>query len=118
MTCSWQRATRSVRVRLIAVPAIAITILCVICAYLATHIRVSRYYRVRATYEWLPTDDIQLDTWLRMQPGIVGNTVRTERIGKVLNVGFILSQTFSGSPAFPDISRGCDAFGYGPSALG
>jgi hypothetical protein len=62
----------------------------------------------------MPIDDKPLENWLKEQPGVVANTVHTERNGDKLYVTFIMSQSLSGNPPFPDFAHTCERLGYGP----
>ena len=94
--------------------ALGIVVVCVLCVVFALQIHVSRVYRVRASYAQMPADDKQLDTWIKSQPGVVADTVRTVRTGDELQVRLIMSQTLFGDPPIPDFSGACDVLEYAP----
>ena len=73
-------------------------------------------YRVSARYTRIPLDDDELQNWLRIQPGVVANTVHLKRNGNEIHIIFIMSQNLNGSPPVPDISHECDQLGLGPSS--
>ncbi len=50
---------------------------------------VSLGYNVKATFSQMPNDDHQLEEWLKVQKGVVSNTVRISREGHTVFVGFI-----------------------------
>ena len=103
---------------------IGITSVLLIAASLATlawllarpQLHVSRVYCVSAQFAQMPIDDEPLKDWLKAQDGVVAHTVVTKRLGGKLYVLFIMSQTFSGRPPFPDLSSKCAELGYGPPA--
>jgi len=83
---------------------------------LSLQVHVSRVFCVSAQFARMPVDDEPLKDWLKAQPGIIPHTVIAKRQGDMLYVRFIMSQTTSGKPPFPDLSNKCASLGYGPSA--
>jgi hypothetical protein len=79
------------------------------------YVSISRIYCVETTFGELPEDDELLVQWLGDQPGVVGRTVHTQRIGTSpvqLQVGFIQVRTMAGEPPFPNLEARCAALGY------
>ncbi len=60
----------------------------------------------------MPTDDHQLEEWLKVQKGVVSNTVRISREGRTVFVGFITEGSAFGRPPFPDVPKACESLGY------
>jgi hypothetical protein len=77
-------------------------------------LHVSRVFCVSAQFARMPADDEALKDWLKTQAGVIPRTVIAERRGDKLYVRFIMSQTVSGNPPFPDLSDQCVDLGYGP----
>ncbi len=73
---------------------------------------VSLGYNVKATFSQMPNDDHQLEEWLKVQKGVVSNTVRISREGHTVFVGFITEGSAFGRPPFPDLPKACESVGY------
>jgi len=110
-----RKGTRVVSVSVLA-SCIGVIILCAFCIYAIRQVRVSRSYRVGAVYGRFPNDDRHLEKWLKVQPGVVSDTVRAERTGNTIHMNFIMSHSLCGSPPIPDLSHACHRLGYGPAS--
>ena len=77
----------------------------------------STVYAVQARFNSLPSNDQQLQLWLKDQPGIVPNTVHATRKDKILEVSFIQVRNGLGQPAFPKLEAKTKELGYRGSAV-
>ena len=90
---------------------VAIAASCVACGI--TMIPLSNVYQVQAIYHDAPSTDEELTRWLVRQPGVVGHTVRLERIPeRKLKLNLIIVQNVLKFPSFPDIESRCVELGY------
>lgn len=80
---------------------------------------VSFLYCVEATFDGLPKNDDPLLEWLKVQRGVVPDTVHIRRIETErdkLEVGFIQVRTIAGEPPLPNLEMKCAELGYkGPN---
>ena len=60
-----------------------------------TSFRASRVYAVESRFTDAPQDDVQLDGWLKSQPGVVPHTVDVARHDGMLVLTFIMTQDLS-----------------------
>lgn len=74
-------------------------------------------YGVEARFDALPKNDNEFALWLKDQPGIVPDTVRTRRSGKTLEVTFIQVRNGLGQPRFPKLEAKTRELGYRGSAV-
>lgn len=80
-------------------------------AYLASGmLKPSVGHAVCAEFASMPQDDLNLEQWLRAQPGVAKHTVRVTRGGQTLEVFYI----FDGTRwhAQPNLQEQCGTLGY------
>jgi hypothetical protein len=80
-------------------------------AYLASGmLKPSVGHAVCAEFASMPQDDLNLEQWLRAQPGVAKHTVRVTRGGQTLEVFYI----FNGTRwhAQPNLQEQCGTLGY------
>lgn len=75
-------------------------------------------YNLIAVFERMPANDVELDDWLRVQPGVVPNTVQSYRDDRRLLVVFTMVRNFRGQPELPALDEKCRSLGYaGPNGV-
>jgi hypothetical protein len=91
---------------------LAFAALCAILFWAGFFLPLSVDYNVKATFSQMPTDDNQLEKWLKVQQGVVSNTVRISREGHTVRASFIMQGSASSPPSFPDLRKACESLGY------
>lgn len=77
---------------------------------IATGVRASVGYGVRASFARLPETDIALGQWLESQPGVLKSHVVRE--DGAIRINWIMSQDLTGKPSSPDLRANFEQFGY------
>ena len=75
-------------------------------------------YDVQAEFTQLPPNDEALESWFKLQSGVVEHTVHIERQGNVVHVMFITSRDLLGDPPFPNFQQQAATLGYRGSKQG
>ena len=83
----------------------AFAALCAIVFWAGFFAPLSLDYNVKATYSQMPTDDHQLEKWLKLQQGVVSNTVTISREGHTVRVGFITEGSAFGLRTIPRLAE-------------
>jgi hypothetical protein len=65
-----------------------------------------------ADFQIMPADDNELMTWLRVQPGVVSDSVHVFRKGQSLVVVFLMDRNLKGQPGVPYLDGECKLLGY------
>jgi hypothetical protein len=65
-----------------------------------------------ADFEAMPANDGELTAWLRVQPGVVPDSLHVFRKRQSLIVVFLIDRNLQGRPAVPDLGAKCKTLGY------